>query len=101
MIEDGSSFKQLVQKLSDGRHEVVGLFVEESGGGTWFERNRVAGLAVVAMGVTVMVSSYYLYTSLPKWGKVVEGMDTKKEKGEKVESEVEDAWDTEKHNLMK
>ena len=54
MIEDGSSFKQLAQKLSDGRHEVVGLFSEESGGGTWFERNRVAGLVLVAMGVTVM-----------------------------------------------
>ena len=30
MIEDGTSFKQLAQKLSGGRHEVVGLFVDEN-----------------------------------------------------------------------
>ena len=41
MIEDGSSFKQLAQKLSDGRHEVIGL----------------SGKMVVVLGVTIMVCS--------------------------------------------
>ena len=93
MIEDGSSFKQLAQKLSDGRHEVVGLFVDESGG-TWFERN---GKMVVALGVTIMLCSYFYFS---KKDQVVEGMDDKEEKGNEVMC-VEDAWDTEKHNIMK
>ena len=89
MIEDGSSFKQLAQKLSDGRHEVVDLFGLEESGGTWL-RN---GIVVVALG---MLCSFIYFS---KKDQVVEGMDDKEGKGEKVMF-VEDAWDTEKHNFL-
>ena len=93
MIEDGSSFKQLAQKLSDGRHEVVGLFVEESRG-TRLERNR---MVMVALAGTIMVCTYLYFSEKDH---VVEGKYNKEEKGTKVIC-VEDAWDTEKHNIMK
>ena len=89
MIEDGSSFKQLAQKLSDGGHEVVDLFGLEESGGTWL-RN---GIVVVALG---MVCSLIYFS---KKDQVVEGMDDKEEKGKKIMC-VEDAWDTEKHNIL-
>ena len=52
---------------------------------------------MVAFGVTIMVCSYFYFS---KKDQGVEGKDDKEEKGKEVMG-VEDAWDTEKHSIMK
>ena len=67
MIGEESSFKQLAQKLSDGRHEVVGLFVEgEQPGGN--------GMLVVALVMPVLLCSYFYFSQRYK---VDSGVDDK------------------------
>ena len=62
IYQNESSFKQLAQKMSDGRHPVVGLFVEgEQPGGNWLERN---GMVVVALLMPVLLCRLLHFTEV-------------------------------------
>ena len=82
MVGEGSSFKQMAQKLSDGRHEVVGLFDSEQSGGTWLERNWTGVAVVAALAMPVMLCSYFYFL---KKDKTKDGVDDKEKEEEKIQ----------------
>ena len=77
MVGEGSSFKQMAQKLSDGRHEVVGLFDSEQSGGTWMERTWTGVAVVAAMAMPIILCSYFYFSRKDTAKDVIEN---KKEK---------------------
>ena len=105
MLEEDGYFKQMAQKMSDGRwkcdkkiwitifllifrHEVVGLLdVEKSGGSSWIARHWPVVVALVMLGGII----YFPRKE-----------DKDKEVGEQEKKvDVADAWDTEKTDLLK
>ena len=97
MLEEDGYFKQMAQKMSDGRwkcdkkifrHEVVGLLdVEKSGGSSWIARHWPVVVALVMLGGI-------LYFPRKE--------DKDKEVGKQEKKvDVADAWDTEKTDLLK
>ena len=82
IYQNESSFKQLAQKMSDGRHPVVGLFVEgEQPGGNWFERN---GMVMVALMMPGLLCSYFYFSQR---NRMDSGVDDKENTSNEKETE--------------
>ena len=65
-MTEESTFKQLAQKLADGRHEVVGLFEPEQAGGTWLETNKEGVVAVAVMAVPILLCAFFYFSNEDK-----------------------------------
>ena len=74
----------MAQKLSDGRHEVVGLFDSEQSGGTWLERNWTGIVAVAALAMPVMLCSYFYFS---RKDTAKDGVDSNENEKEEIQSE--------------
>ena len=62
-MTEESAFRQLAQKLADGRHEVVGLFEPKQTGGTWLEENKTVVVAVAMVALPILLCTYFYFAN--------------------------------------